>query len=109
VNQEREEALRAFVGDMRAKLEANEHKGSWRETPYFLLMRGLRDELEELADALIGQNWEAVIKESADVANFAMMIADRARRAKRDCSLDSLVTGDTLRDLSKLDEVAGQQ
>jgi hypothetical protein len=64
---------------MRAKLEANEHKGSWRRTPTYLLMRGLRDELEELADALIANTPEAVVKEAADVANFALMIADRAR------------------------------
>jgi len=68
-----------FARDMERKLKANEHKSHWSGmTPPWLLRR-LRAETNELARALKAKNAKRVIDESADVGNFAMMLADKAR------------------------------
>ena len=64
-----------FAQMMEAKLAANRHKGDrdgWIGMPRAALMDLLRAEVEELGAAA---NSEAGL-EAADVANFAMMIAD---------------------------------
>lgn len=73
----------AFANLMEAKLRANDHKGGWRNDRAADLHSRLLEEAEELFDAL---NWrsaflgaadpERIGSEAADVANFAMMIAD---------------------------------
>lgn len=87
------EALHAFQGVMWEKLHANQHKGGWQEDLPARLLERLRGELKELETALIEycvldltlkdekseelrRAAEHVTKEAADVANFAMMIAD---------------------------------
>lgn len=76
----------AFARRMEAKLEANRHKGDregWMScTPDFLFDR-LRQESLELGGSIVQHrpdlnitNAECVADEAADVANFAMMIAD---------------------------------
>lgn len=74
-----------FAGQMEAKLRANDHKGGWSDCNFRWLYQRL---LEEVHEVWIEYNqldqqpkWENVIKECADVANFAMMIADKAREA----------------------------
>lgn len=68
-----------FTVAMAERLEANEHKGSWYAcSPQWLLNR-LRQETAELERAL--SNGGDVIHEAADVANFAMMLADLATEA----------------------------
>ncbi len=77
----------AFAELMEAKLEANRHKGNregWMKASPNALLERLREELVELIWALRGTTLEpgpdalaAVAHEAADVANFAMMIADR--------------------------------
>lgn len=73
----------AFANLMEAQLRANDHKGGWRNDRAADLHSRLLEEAEELFDAL---NWrsaflgaadpERIGSEAADVANFAMMIAD---------------------------------
>jgi NTP pyrophosphatase (non-canonical NTP hydrolase) len=79
-----------FAGEMEKKLEANRHKGDaegWRMCSPFTLLDRLREETGELSTAmdLIPPADPAVfpkiIAEAADVANFAMMIADQADEA----------------------------
>jgi hypothetical protein len=87
------EALRpevaAFARLMEQKLRENDHKGGWdQESKHWLLGR-LKEETSELDNAIcdwactkIGSQGEreatvVVGREAADVANFAMMIADR--------------------------------
>jgi NTP pyrophosphatase (non-canonical NTP hydrolase) len=73
----------AFADLMERELRANDHKPGWKgENPWPLLDR-LREELGELWDELqpgsrtnIGAWRGRVGAEAADVANFAMMIAD---------------------------------
>ena len=80
----------AFAREMEAKLAQNRHKGDregWaRESPELLLLR-LKEEVFEmevllqtsLVDLRAGDEWERAVRgEAADVANFAMMIADVA-------------------------------
>ncbi len=83
---------------MEAKLEKNRHKGNregWLNDDIDDLLERLREELCELDDAIceghvrmhepLNAAWMAakVADEAADVANFAMMIADwHLERAK---------------------------
>lgn len=67
----------AFARLMEAKLRANDHKGGWRYDSPGELFDRLREEVDELQDVLIGQADPAVVgDEAADVANFALMLAD---------------------------------
>ena len=86
----------AFADAMEAQLRANDHKGGWHDDHHDDLLDRLREETKELADVLDlsggkagrffpsdpqGPTWSAeVLREAADVANFAMMIADNAER-----------------------------
>lgn len=70
-------AVRDFQGGMIEALRANAYKGTWQEgfTAREALRR-LHDEVDELVVALEGDNRQLIVREAADVANFAMMIAD---------------------------------
>lgn len=73
-------SLRWFMKKMGEKLTENERK--WKVKPWpkksleHLFMR-VNEEVKELNDALNSSFWdkEAIVRECADVANFAMMIA----------------------------------
>lgn len=75
---------------MESRLRANEHKGGWRESfPQWLIFRCQAElqELDEAVDQIRANGWspwrdEAVWHEAADVANFAMMVADVATSDK---------------------------
>jgi NTP pyrophosphatase (non-canonical NTP hydrolase) len=58
---------------MEQKLRENSHKAHWRDCSREWLMSRLLDEVEELRAAVTSED---VAREAADVANFAMMIAD---------------------------------
>jgi len=92
------EEVQWFSGQMEGKLRVNDHKGGWTDDkkcidPNWLLQR-LREETDELEkrlnprcgcrEACCGHSnypiRDLVISECADVANFAMMIADIARK-----------------------------
>lgn len=65
---------------MEAKLAANRHKGDrpgWLALDLTVLARCLFNELDELEQALSHGDANAVLEEAADVANFAMMLADK--------------------------------
>lgn len=68
----------AFAEEMERALQENEHKGGWRECSRMYLLACLREEQQELYYELIRNPPcdYAIRKEAADVANFAMMIAD---------------------------------
>lgn len=68
---------------MRRKLHVNRHKTGWEHDSLGALMRRLREEVNELDDALVfgdGPTAEDVWNEAADVANFAAMIAQNYER-----------------------------
>ena len=69
--------VRWFAERMQEQLAANDHKGGWRHDSDHWLFRRLVEEQEELHRTIM-PSWyldEDVIKEAADVANFAMFIA----------------------------------
>lgn len=82
-----------FAGIMEQKLKKNDHKGGWLKCDSESLLERLREETEELENVLgwrkqdtgrsvgegvqfIDTSDEAIANEAADIANFAMMIAD---------------------------------
>lgn len=74
--------VRWFAEQMELALRRNDHKGGWQDCDYEYLSDRLRDETLELEGAVFGGGLnEAIINEAVDVANFAMMIADNARKA----------------------------
>ncbi len=71
-----------FAREMEAKLRANDRKGGWRYCDLRYLSYRLRRETDELVAAVqaarngTDEQRRAIVAEAADVANFAMMIAD---------------------------------
>lgn len=80
------QAVTMFAADMLRKMRDNAHKAHWDTVDFDYLFDRLLEEQMELVEAIEenaasdGKNWQAIIDEAADVANLAMMIADRARR-----------------------------
>lgn len=70
----------AFAREMESRLEQNRHKGDrdgWLALDMTTLQKLLSKELDELEQAMSWGDANAVFEEAADVANFAMMIADK--------------------------------
>ncbi len=66
---------------MEQQLSKNDDRTGWQTCTWTFLMRRLREEVSELGYALRHKGLsETVPQESADVANFAMMIADNYQR-----------------------------
>jgi len=70
------EEVRWFAEKMEEVLKENDHKGGEEALSLFWM---LQDEVRELEVALWYKEGN-VVKECCDVANFAMMIADKERR-----------------------------
>lgn len=83
------EPVKRFAEDMEAKLKDNDQKGGWEDCNLYWLVSRINEETRELARAInlhrdLGASKENIIKEAADVANFAMMVADIARNKLND-------------------------
>lgn len=87
----------AFARLMLSKLFLNRHKGDWSDESILWLLNRLRQEVDELAQAIASpshtpaemERWqELVAMECADVANFAMMIADVTQVAAMEVDSD---------------------
>jgi len=66
---------------MENRLRANDHKGGWMDEDSASLLLRLDEEADELSDATVAVLMDEappslVLKEAADVCNFAMMVAD---------------------------------
>ena len=82
LGQDHEEDLTKFTEDMRRNLLLNIHKGGWDgESPFYLLRR-LNEEVSEIIEVFDRNDYDGIIKECADVANFAMMLAANTRRRR---------------------------
>ena len=71
-----------FAEQMELKLRENDHKGGWEGVTPLWLMARLREELDELEGLRLYRpdfDRQRTIREAADIANFAMMIAANAR------------------------------
>lgn len=78
-----------FAQEMERKLQENDYKGGWQGESPFRFANRIHDEWGELADALFRfhtkpSNADAVIAECADIANFALMIADIVRQGVKE-------------------------
>jgi NTP pyrophosphatase (non-canonical NTP hydrolase) len=73
------EALQKFGNDMYLKLRENQHKAHWNTVTQQWLLNRCMEELKELQDAVNADDPGEIVREAADVANFALMIADNAR------------------------------
>lgn len=81
--------LLTFVVEMENILKQNDDKTHWSKSDFGYLHRRLCEENDELAESLsIGEDPFFIVKESADVANFAMMIADNAKRLMNESRAD---------------------
>jgi len=65
-----------FVDAMESKLQENSFKGDWEQCGFEYLYSRLVEEVGELGKAHFEGEEDAIIPEAADIANFAMMIAD---------------------------------
>lgn len=80
---EYEWALKPFTDAMRVKLAMNKHKdkdGDWKSLDLKTIFAGLRKEVDELAEALERGNSIEILLECADIANFALIVANVAMR-----------------------------
>jgi hypothetical protein len=70
---------------MEKALLDNDHKGGWKDCSYEFLFERIGSNLIELKYELMANKWDErtvpeAIKHAVDIANFAMMIADNARK-----------------------------
>lgn len=68
-----------FSKRMLCTLYVNSNKPHWDTVTTSYLISRLREELGELEEALLKNDTNNIINECTDVANFAMMIADKTR------------------------------
>lgn len=75
-----EDVLRPFVDAMRHKLASNKYKGkrNWEDDSPETLLKRLKEEIDELEEAIKGGNQIEILLEAADVGNFAMMVSNVA-------------------------------
>lgn len=70
-------STKKFSELMTQALIKNAHKDGWSGCNVRWLVGRLGEEVEELDNALSIRNWQEAIEECADIANFAMMVAER--------------------------------
>lgn len=75
--------VRHFATQMERVLREHDYKGGWEDCTVEELFSNLLREVVELHDAIRFGNSD-VLRETCDVANFALMIADRAGRLPKE-------------------------
>jgi len=68
-----------FAQQMELKLRENDHKGGWHEMDPLDLCERIDEELLELKESLASPPRRNRVREAADVAAMAMMVADHFR------------------------------
>lgn len=69
-----------FAEKMETELLENDNKGGWRDCWIEDMLARIPEEYKELLEAVASKDAHRVISEAADVANFALMVADIANR-----------------------------
>jgi len=72
--------VKQFAEQMEDRLKDNDWKGGWEDCSPMWLAEKLLNEAIELNTALLEKNTNKIAHETADVANYAMMIADVVSR-----------------------------
>lgn len=75
-----ERPLKSFFEAMVYKLHKNAHKGRWEHIGIGDAFQGMAGESEELNEAIGRRSNIEIVLEAADVANFAMIIANIAMK-----------------------------
>ena len=77
--------VRWFAEQMELQLQANDHKPGWQNSSYSSLLTRLEQETKELEE-LMKEPWadrkDEMVKECADIANFAMFLADNGHHLR---------------------------
>lgn len=84
---EKREQVKWFANEMENRLKDKDlEKGlvGWHDCHLLDLFDWLDEKLDALADELDGVSEDRIITLSADIANYAMMIADKARKERRE-------------------------
>jgi len=83
--------LRVFARYMEGALRAHDvaRGDSWKQMPTGWLIERLEEELSELHAAKRRSNFDGIVEECADIANFAMMIATLADTTARAAAPDA--------------------
>lgn len=71
-------SLKRFFDAMIFKLRRNAHKGKWEAVPLARAMTALRDEADELEEAVRNGNISEITLEGADCANQALIVTEIA-------------------------------
>jgi hypothetical protein len=79
------ESVQWFATVMEVVLRKNDHKGGWENEPFQYFIDRMRDELSEIEGAIANLRPSDgdlidLVNECADLANFAMMLAENAHR-----------------------------
>ena len=69
-----------FSQAMEEKLRENDYRGGWQHCDIDYLFMRMAEERQELRRAVRGKDPVKVLREAADIANFALMIADNFTR-----------------------------
>lgn len=71
-----------FAQQMEERLRANDHKGGWDGEPFGYFCTKLHETLHKLTAQRFEHDpeWKEVLKQSASLANFAMMAAEHAKK-----------------------------
>ena len=68
--------VEAFAKEMESRLIENDHKTGWHDCSYDFLINNLNRNLRKLPALIHLNETEKIRKTAADIANYAMMIAD---------------------------------
>ena len=68
--------LAAFASVMEARLKDNAGRGDWRTLNFYYLVAALTSNVGQLIRSFQVDKPDIVLRSAADVANYAMMIAD---------------------------------
>lgn len=73
-----------FAQDMEERLKANDHKNGNLDMSFNALLQRMNEEVDKLAIELNSdtRRVKRIVKEAANVANFALMIATKAKNEK---------------------------
>jgi len=77
------EEVRWFSKLMETKLAWNDDRGGWRGCGNMSLLKALASSVQDLGVALTKPGNTNVLLQAADVANYAMMLADNRRPIRK--------------------------
>jgi len=80
--------IEQFIMEMVAKLYHHKDKGHWEDVDIPNALHLLHGEVYELEEAITEKDYQAIHKEAADVANYALIISSVLRRQHREEQLE---------------------